>query len=116
MGRLQVVQGRSGVRVAWRVRVADSFWRRFRGLLAAPPLRVGDGLLLLDCGSVHTVGMAHPIDIAFLDADGTVVRTIAALSPWRVGIGGDGAVHALELPAGRLSDTGTMTGDRLSWS
>jgi hypothetical protein len=116
MNQVRVVQDGSGIRVGSRVAVADSWWRRFRGLLARPPLRKGEGLLLLECGSVHTVGMAHSIDVAFLDAEGRVVRSIARLRPWRVGLGGTDAVHALELPAGRLDETGTVPGDRLSWS
>ena len=111
-----VSQVASDVRLASRVVVADSWWRRFRGLLARPPLGMGDGLLLLGCPSVHTAGMGYPIDVAFVDAGGTVVRSFPHLVPWRIGLGGPDAVHALELPAGRLHETGTVTGVRLNWS
>ncbi|MEJ2678905.1 MAG: DUF192 domain-containing protein [Gemmatimonadota bacterium] len=111
-----VVQADSGVLVASAVAVADSFLSRLRGLLARPPMSKEQGLLLLKCGSVHTVGMGYPIDVAFLDAEGTVVRNVVDLEPWRLGIGGAGAVHALELPAGRLRETGTVPGVRLNWS
>lgn len=116
MNDVRVVQHDSGVRLGSRVMVADSWWRRLRGLLARPPMKNGEGLLLLRCGSVHTAGMAYAIDVAFLDAEGRVVRSIAHLRPWRIGLGGTDAVHALELPAGRLEDTGTVPGVRLSWS
>lgn len=116
MNIVRVVQEESGMDVGVQVAVADSWWRRFRGLLARPPLRSNEGLLLLDCSSVHTAGMGYPIDVAFLDAGGRVVRSIAALAPWRVGLGGPTAVHALELPAGRLDATGTEPGTRLLWS
>jgi uncharacterized membrane protein (UPF0127 family) len=116
MSRVRVVQKLSGVSVATEVTVADSWWSRLRGLLARPRLQRGEGLLLTDCGSVHTLGMTYPIDVAFLDADGTVVRHFPRLVPFRVGLGGPEAVHALELPAGRLEDTGTVPGVRLSWS
>lgn len=99
-----------------RVAVADSWWNRLRGLLARPPIREGQGLLLLECRSVHTVGMTYSIDVAFIDEDGMVVRSFPDLAPCRVGIGGPDAVHALELPAGRLAETGTAPGARLSWS
>jgi hypothetical protein len=115
MREVCVVQDGSAV-VGSRVAVADTWWLRFRGLLARPPLEAGQGLLLLECGSVHTVGMAHAIDVAFLDAEGRVLRSIARLAPWRVGLGGAEAVHTLELPAGRLDETGTVPGVRLDWS
>jgi len=116
MSRVRVVHGDSGVRVGSRVAVADSWWRRLRGLLARPRLQEDEGLLLLGCNSVHTVGMGYAIDVAFLDEEGTVVRSLDSLAPGRVGLGGPDAVHALELPAGRLERTGTVEGVRLSWS
>jgi uncharacterized protein len=116
MQEVSVVQAGSGVMVASRVAVADSWWPRFRGLLVHPRLVRGQGLLLLECGSVHTVGMGYAIDVAFLDAEGRIVRSIDRLRPWRVGLGGPGAVHTLELSPGRLGETGTAPGDRLSWS
>lgn len=116
MGEVNVTQADSGVLVASSVAVADSFLSRLRGLLARPPMSKDQGLLLLECGSVHTVGMGYSIDVAFLDADGRVLRSIADLEPWRFGLGGAGVVHALELPAGRLRETGTVPGVRLSWS
>lgn len=116
MKEVRVVHEGSGIGVGSRIAVADSLWGRLRGLLARPPVRRGEGLLLLDCASVHTVGMAYPIDVAFLDAEGTVVRNIEALGPLRIGRGGPQAVHALELPAGRLDETSTVPGVRLSWS
>lgn len=116
MNEIRVVHDGSGIRVGSRVAVADSWWSRCRGLLARPPLRNGEGLLLFGCGSVHTVGMTYPIDVAFLDAEGRVVRSIEHLAPWRVGLGGAEAVHTLELPAGRLDGTSTVPGVRLTWS
>ena len=116
MKQVSVIQADSGVLVASRVAVAKSFWHRLRGLLARPPMKKEQGLLLLECGSVHTVGMGYSVDIAFLDAEGRIVRSIAGLRPWRFGLGGADAVHALELPAGRLDETGTVPGLRLSWS
>lgn len=116
MRSVRVVHEASGIQLGSRVVVADSWWHRLRGLLARPRMTAGEGLLLMDCASVHTLGMSYPIDVAFLDGDGTIVRRIARLAPYRVGIGGPEAVHALELPAGRLDDTGTVAGVRLIWS
>ena len=116
MSDVRVVQSDSGVLVASSVAMADSFLGRLRGLLARPPMGEGEGLLLLECDSVHTFGMGYAIDVAFLDAEGRVVRSIDGLEPWRLGLGGAAAVHALELPAGRLRETGTVPGVRLDWS
>ena len=46
--------------------------RRGRGLLLARPR--DESLLLLPCNDVHTVGMRHRIDVAFVDGAGNVLE------------------------------------------
>ena len=98
-----------------RIRVADRFWTRLRGLLGAAPLADGEGLLLAPCRSVHMLGMRFPLDVAFLGPDGAVVATYHGLRPGaRSGWHRD-ARTALELPAGTLRRTDTREGDVLVW-
>lgn len=80
--------------------VAWSVWSRVRGLLARPEPLPGSGLLIPRCSSVHTVGMAYPIDIAFLDKRMTVVAIHERVPPGRLRISQRGAAFALELRAG----------------
>jgi len=61
------------------------------------------------------IGMNYPIDVAFLDKEGLVVAVYADLAPWQRTRLHNNANSALELPAGTLSRTGTVVGDRLSW-
>ncbi len=52
-----------------------------RGLLFSP---VGPGVLLLaPCRDVHTVGIRHALDIAFIDADGVVVEVYRGIGPMK---------------------------------
>ncbi len=54
---------------------------RRRGLLGRDHI---DGVLVLQpCRHVHTIAMRFPIDVAFCNREGTVVRT-CCLRPWRV--------------------------------
>ena len=104
-----------GTVVGRRVRVADGWWSRLRGLLGRPPLAEGEGLLLTPCTSVHMFGMKYPIDVAFLDPDGRVVAAYHRLPP-----GGRSRWHrdarsALELPAGTLAGLGIAEGEMLTW-
>lgn len=55
--------------------------RRARGLLFAAPS--DRALVLLPCNDVHTVGMRRPLDIAFVDAGGTVLEAHRAVGPFR---------------------------------
>ena len=56
------------------VEVADTATARRRGLLGRDAF---DGALVLrPCRNVHTVRMRFPIDVAFCDAEGVVLRTV----------------------------------------
>jgi uncharacterized membrane protein (UPF0127 family) len=98
-----------------KVRTAGTFLSRLAGLLGTAAIGEGEGLWIVPCRSVHTVGMRYPIDVAFLDAGGVVVGILEGFPPNRVGRVVPGARGALELPAGTLAATGTATGDRLEF-
>ena len=81
------------------IKVADSFWTRFRGLMGRKSLTSGEGLLLMHCPSVHCFFMKIPIDAVHLSKDMTVLG-IETLPPWSVGRSIKGTAHILELKAG----------------
>jgi uncharacterized protein len=96
-----------------RVGVAERWWQRLRGLAGRGALRDGEGLLLRPCRAVHMYGMHHPLDVAFLDRDGTVVALYPGLGPGRRTGWHRRAADALELPPGTLARTGTREGDTI---
>lgn len=55
--------------------------RKARGLLFSK--QSGGALLLMPCNDVHTVGMKHRLDIAFVDAGGCVVECHRDVGPFR---------------------------------
>jgi protein-S-isoprenylcysteine O-methyltransferase Ste14/uncharacterized membrane protein (UPF0127 family) len=96
----------SGVLFVERLRRAETHWARLKGLLGSGELLPGEGLWLDPCRQVHMFGMRYPVDVAFLDADGRVVRAIAGLAPGRISPRVDSARSVLELPAGTLERFG----------
>ena len=99
--------------LADRAERATSFFERFKGLMGRPSLAFGEGLHILKCNSIHTFFMRIPIDVAFLDPSGVVVKQFSALPPWRATSVYFQAKSVLELPAGTLEASGTQEGDRL---
>lgn len=97
-----------------RLRVARSFWQRFKGLMLSPPLPSAQGLLIPRCASVHTLFMRYPLDVVYLDARGTVVKLVPTLQPWRLSWGGRSATQTLEMTAGGIGHCGIALGDRLA--
>lgn len=82
-----------------RLFVAHTFGQRLFGLAGIRCLPAGCSLLIPRCHSVHTAWMRFPIDVVFLDADGTPIRVVSALRPWRMATC-RGAVAVVETPAG----------------
>jgi hypothetical protein len=102
-------------RHALAVRLADTPWRRFRGLMLCPPLATEpcpQALLITRCPSVHGFFMRYALDVVYLartalnvgddEARFTVTHT-AHLRPWCASVGRSRSAHALEMPAGSIA-------------
>jgi uncharacterized membrane protein (UPF0127 family) len=88
---------------------ADARARR-RGLLGRDGI---DGVLVLrPCRHVHTFRMRFPIDVAFCDVNGLVLRT-CSLAPARVSPVVWRAAFALEAGAGAFDRWRLEAGDRV---
>lgn len=112
---MRAVNRTKGRVLGHRVRKANSFFERLRGLLGTRGLEGGEGLWIVPCTSVHSFGMKYPIDVVFLDTAGTVVGVVPSLSPNRVTRWFLHASGALELPAGTIAETITERGDRVEF-
>ncbi len=96
---------------------ADSGWARMKGLLgrSKDQFPAGNGLWLVPANSIHTIGMAFPIDAAYLDREGRVIHMYHSLPPFRVAAIKFKTHSVLELPAGTLARTRTEVGDILEF-
>ena len=74
---------REGGDVLASAEVARRARERTRGLLGRDQEAVTGALVLRPCRQVHTLGMRFPIDVAFCDRHGVVLRTMTVV-PWRV--------------------------------
>ncbi len=81
---------------------------RARGLLGRDGI---DGVLVLrPCRNVHTVGMRFPIDVAFCDSTGVVLK-MATLRPRRISPLVVRAAYAIEAEAGTFARWNLRVGD-----
>jgi uncharacterized membrane protein (UPF0127 family) len=95
--------------------LADTLWRRMRGLIGRQELDRAEAIVLRPSWSVHTFFMRFPIDVVFADADQVVVEVVPDLRPWRWAIC-RGARDVVELRAGECARTGIAVGQRLAWA
>ena len=92
------------------LQVAESSRARARGLLGRDGF---DGALLLQpAKSVHTFGMRFPIDVAFVDKDLVVLRTVT-MARWRLGMPVWKAHCVIEAQAGTFGHWNLQVGDQL---
>ncbi len=82
--------------------IADSFLKRFIGLMGKKKLDCNSGLLIVPCQGVHTFFMRFPIDVVFLDKHNLVVYKMHNLKPYRLSPLIKEAHKVLELPAGMI--------------
>jgi uncharacterized membrane protein (UPF0127 family) len=97
------------------VEVADHGARRRKGLLGREGLSPGEGLWIIPCEAVHTVGMQFSIDLVYLDRKLRVKKVRANVPPWRLSACLS-AHSVLELASGIVLKTQTKPGDRLEFS
>jgi uncharacterized membrane protein (UPF0127 family) len=90
--------------------IAGTHRARRRGLRGRDVIE--GALVLRPCRNVHTVGMRFPIDIAFCDRDGIVIRT-CSLRPWRLSPVVPRAALAIEAPVGAFERWNLQVGDKL---
>ena len=67
-------------------------------------------LVIRPCRAVHTLGMKFPIDVAFVDADGVVMKTLQ-MSRHRIGLPVRHAQIVIEAQAGAFDRWGLRVGD-----
>ncbi len=96
-----------------QIRMADSSLRRLVGLLGKRSLAPGCGLFIVPSQAIHTVGMAFPIDVIFVDKKYNVLGVRKAVRPFRFTKVFWKALGVLELPAGTISESRTEVGDQI---
>lgn len=90
--------------------VADSRSAKRRGLLGRDGY---EGAFVIEqCRWIHTLGMRFPIDVAFIDAEGTVIKTML-VHRHRLGAPVWSARAVIEAEAGAFARWGLHVGDVL---
>lgn len=88
--------------IAHKLKVANSFYSRLKGLMFVDEMKEMDALLLNPCNSIHNFFVKFPLDVVFLTDDYKVVKIIKNFRPWQVSGIYFSAKQTLELKAGAL--------------
>ncbi|NLP13082.1 MAG: DUF192 domain-containing protein [Clostridium sp.] len=108
-----VENGTKGSVLSMNTIIADTFTKRFLGLMFKSSLPDNSGLLIEPCNSIHMFFMKFSLDIVFIDRDDRVIHLIENLPPWRCSKIVFGSRRVLELPVGTIKKSNTCVGDKL---
>ena len=108
-----VVKNKQGDIIAGDLKLADTFFTRFKGLIGTKELKAGEGLLIKPCNGIHMFWMSYSIDAVFLDKDFGVVHLIKGIKPWRMSPIIKDAKMVLELPVGTIEKYKITVGETL---
>jgi uncharacterized membrane protein (UPF0127 family) len=115
---MRLINRNTGKLLASEVEQADTFWRRFRGLMLRRRFPRGKALLFKFPNpgrySVHMWFVRFPIDLIYLDSSFRVVEIRAGLKPWRFYRPKTIANYLIELPAGIISRVRAKVGHKIS--
>lgn len=96
--------------VAHMVLKADTFGTRFIGLMNRKTINKNEGLLLINCSSIHCFFMKFTIEAIYLSTDMKVLYK-ETIKPWKIGKIVKGCTHVLELAEGTAKDI--LIGDNI---
>lgn len=112
-GTLALVNERTARPIATAVELAATSDTRRRGLLGRDSLDAAAAMIIAPCSSVHTFFMRFPIDIVFVNRDGTVRKIVRNVRPWRIA-GSLGAYATIEMAGHALDAHDVGIGDRIA--
>lgn len=101
--------------ISRRARVAKGFWERLVGFMGRADIAPDEALALPECAAIHTFFVRVPLDAAFCDREGRVLRLMPNIAPFRITGRVSGAAMVWEMRAGSpLSGSAVSVGDILS--
>lgn len=96
------------------IEIADTFYKRFMGLMGRSALEKGKGMKINPCNSIHCFFMKFPIDVLFVSKDHVVIKIISDMKPWRVSSLVRGTRYVIEVNVNEITGK-IMVGDRLEF-
>ncbi len=94
-------------------RVADTHLSRLRGLIGRTHMGPDEGLWLVPCQGIHTIGLFFPIDVIYLGVGGEVVHVMENVNPFRLTPIRRNAHSVLEFPIRTVHESQTRVGDEI---
>jgi uncharacterized protein len=110
---MKIYHRATGQCLAEEVTLANTFFKRLRGLMFRRSLAESEALWLRPCNGVHTFWMLFAIDVIFLDRQLRIVKLVENMRPFRVASPKLVASSVVEMPAHTIARASLKVGDQL---
>jgi len=110
-----LVSKTSNTVVSENIMVADTFFKRLKGLMFTKELRLQEALHIIPCNEIHTFFMNYSIDVLYLDKDMNIVHIDEDMVPGKIGKHIKNAISVVELPEGRIKAAGLEIGQTVEF-
>ena len=97
------------------VLIADSFFKRLKGLMFTKELSSQTALYIYPCSAIHTFFMNYNIDVLYLDNNNIVLDIDKNMKPRQIGKVVRNAVAVVELLGGRADQTNIQVGQKVEF-
>ncbi|ACB85879.1 DUF192 domain-containing protein [Natranaerobius thermophilus] len=104
---------RTGQVLASEVIKADTFSKRFVGLMGKISMSSREALIIEPCNQVHTFFVFFPLDLLFIDSNNVIIKDLRNVPPFRITPKVAKASRVVELRGGSLDELDISSGDRL---
>ena len=91
-----------GAVIAEKVKKADRFFTRLKGLMWKKTINDDEGLLICPCRQIHTFFMRFPIDVLFLSESGEILFLKESMAPGKISLTIPNCSQVLELKNGTI--------------
>ena len=68
----------------FKVEKADTFWKRFKGLMMRDNYMADKTMLISPCNSIHMFFMKFPLTVVFIDKQYKITDVKIGIKPWQV--------------------------------
>lgn len=101
--------------ISENVMVADTFFKRLKGLMFTKELPDKNALHIVPCNEIHTFNMKYSIDVLYLDKNNNILALDEAMQPGKIGKPVKSAVSVVELPSGKIKKLDIKVGQTVEF-
>lgn len=111
---MEIINKTKNTLLAKDIVIANTPFKRLKGLLGKKEFREGQAIILKPCNSLHTFFLRFAIDVIFVDKHNKVIEAISCLKPFHLTRVYWLSVLAIELPVGIIQSSHTQEADLLA--